>query len=186
MPAAPSSQVRTRTLLRMIRLSSSPYAPRDRFIHWTRCVMLVTASIALAYVIAALAFIIRWMHFWVRGPHFQPYLSILVTMQAVFLLWWACRHHARPLRLRSTIVYAIASGYVAGLMATVLYPLFQTDGIQQMRTALQFPATEAVIAFLWFPVRLLTWLFGGIAGGILVVLGRPWRQRTDQAIDSAG
>lgn len=165
--------VRLTTRLHIMRLSSSPHAPPGGAInHWARCVVLVTASIALAYLIAAVTFIVRWMHFWVRGPHFQPYLSILVTMQAVFLLWWACRHQAGPLRLRSTVAYAIASGYVAGLIATVLYPLFQIDGIQQIFTALQFPALEAAIALFWFPVRLLTWLFGGIAGAVLVVLSR--------------
>lgn len=165
----------------MMGPSSRPHAPLSgAFSHWARCVALVTASIALTYLIAALTFIIRWMHFWIRGPHFLPYFSIFVTMQAVFLLWWACRHQAGPLRLRSTVGYAIVSGYVAGLIAMVLHPLFQTDGIQQILTALQFPAIEAGIALFWFPVRLLTWLFGGIAGGILVLLSRRLRQRTTE------
>jgi len=32
------------------------------------------------------------------------------------------------------------------------------------------------VAFFWFPIRLATWLFGGITGGVMVLLSRRWRR----------
>jgi hypothetical protein len=138
--------------------------------------MLVTASLALAYLISAITFIIRWMHLWVRGPHFQPYVSIFVTMQAVFLLWWVCRHRAEELRFLSTVMYSMAAGYAAGLLAIAICPLFEADGAQERLTALQIPTIESAMTLFWFPVRLLTWLFGGMTGAILMLLSRRWGQ----------
>ena len=134
--------------------------------------MLVTASLALAYLISAITFIIRWMHLWVHGPHFQPYVSILLTTQAVFLLWWVSRHHAGQLRFFSTVMYSMAAGYAAGLLAIAICPLFEADGAQERLTVLQMPTIEAALTLFWFPVRLLTWLFGGITGAILMLLSR--------------
>ena len=74
------------------------------------------------------------------------------------------------------MAYAVASGYVAGVVAMVFHPVFQSDGIQHLLEGLKFPTVEAGIAFFWFPVRLATWLFGGLAGGIMLVLSRRWRR----------
>jgi hypothetical protein len=74
------------------------------------------------------------------------------------------------------MAYAVAAGYVAGLMAMICYPVFQSDGLQHMLAGLQFPTAEAAIAFCWFPVRLGTWLFGGLTGGMMLLLSRRWRR----------
>jgi len=74
------------------------------------------------------------------------------------------------------LMYSVVAGYVAGLIAMVLYLFFQSDGLQHMVEALRFPTIEAAIAFFWFPIRLLTWLFGGITGVTMLVLGRRWRR----------
>ena len=142
--------------------------------------MLVTASLALAYLISAITFIIRWMHLWVRGPHFQPYVSTFLAMQAVFLMWWVCRRHAEQLRFLSTVMYSMAAGYAAGLLALAICPLFEADAAQEAFTVLQCPTTESAIALFWFPVRLLSWLYGGITGGILILLSRRWKQQTGE------
>jgi len=95
----------------------------------------------------------------------------------LMFLWTSRRHHG-PLPVLWTIMYSVVSGYVAGLIAMVLYPVFQSDGLQHMVDALRFPTIEAVMAFFWFPIRLLTWLFGGIAGVTMVVLSRRWTRMT--------
>ncbi|HKT34605.1 MAG TPA: hypothetical protein VJR03_07220 [Nitrospira sp.] len=139
---------------------------------WGTRVLLVAGSLALAYLLAALIFLIRWIHFWIRGPHFLPYLAVMLTAQALLLLWWTSRHHKGRLRFLSTTIYSMAGGYVAGVTALVLYPIFQPDGLVQVVNALRFPTIDAGIAFFWFPVRLLTWTFGGISGVMLTVLSR--------------
>ena len=102
---------------------------------------------------------------------FWPRLLIL------FLIRLRC-HHTGQLPGISMILLGGVAGYVAGLIAFLLHPIFQENGLQQVLTTLQFPAREAVIAFLWFPVRLLSWLFGAITGLVMVVIsrrfGRHW------------
>lgn len=139
-------------------------------------VLLVVASLVLAYGIALVTFIIRWMHFWMRGPYFLSYLGVFLFTLALLLFWWTSRHHNGPLPVLSTAAYSIVAGYVAGIIAMVTYPLFQSDGVQHVLDALRFPTPEAAIAFFWFPVRLTTWLFGGITGGIMLLLSRRWRR----------
>ena len=139
-------------------------------------VLLVAASLASAYAIALATFMIRWMHFWIRGPYFFPYLMVFLAALALLLLWWTSRHHNRPLPVLSTVGYSVFAGYVAGLVAMGLHPVFQSSGVQHMLDALRFPTLEAAVAFFWFPVRLTTWLFGAMTGGIMVVLSRRWRR----------
>jgi fructose-specific phosphotransferase system IIC component len=91
---------------------------------------------------------------------------------ADLLLWWLSRHSYGPIPVLSTILYSILAGYAAGIIATTLYPIFQPDGVQHVLRSLQFPTVEAAVAFFWFPIRLLSWIFGGIAGLILVMLSR--------------
>ena len=74
------------------------------------------------------------------------------------------------------MTYAVAAGYVAGLSAMIWYPVFQSDGFQHMLAGLEFPTAEAAVAFFWFPVRLGTWLFGGLTGWTLLLLSRRWRR----------
>ncbi len=109
-----------------------------------------------------------------RGAYFLPYLFVFVTTLALLLLWWTSRRHHGQLPILSTIMYSVLAGYVAGLVAMVLYPIFQSDGLQYMVEGLRFPTIEAAIAFFWFPFRLLTWLFGGITGVTMLVLSRRW------------
>ncbi len=45
--------------------------------------LLVAASLLLAYGIALVTFIVRWIHFWMRGAYFQPYLFVFVTTLAL-------------------------------------------------------------------------------------------------------
>jgi hypothetical protein len=70
------------------------------------------------------------------------------------------------------IIFGGVVGYVAGLIAFLLHPIFQENGLHYILATLQFPAREAVIAFFWFPVRILSWLFGAITGTVLVLISR--------------
>jgi hypothetical protein len=138
--------------------------------------LLIAASLSLAYGIALMTFMIRWMHFWLRGPNFFSYLGVFLTALALLLFWWTSRHHTGPLPLLSTMGYAVVAGYVAGVIAMIVHPVFQSDGMQHLLEGLRFPAVDAVIAFFWFPVRLGTWVFGGVTGAILLLLSRRWRR----------
>jgi len=70
------------------------------------------------------------------------------------------------------VIFGGAAGYVAGLIAFLLHPIFQENGVNYVLATLQFPAREAVVAFFWFPVRLLSWLFGAITGMVMVLISR--------------
>lgn len=140
--------------------------------HLVRHVLLVGASLLLTYVLAFITLMIRWMNFWIRGSYFVSYQAIFLITLTIFLLGWLRRHHTGPLPVSSTILYSIVAGYVSGLIAMALYPITQPDGLQQVAIGLRFPTPEAVAAFLWFPVRMLAWLFGGIAGMVMLTMSR--------------
>ncbi|MDF0677193.1 MAG: hypothetical protein P0120_23070 [Nitrospira sp.] len=143
--------------------------------HLVKHVLLVVTSLLLTYVLAFITLMIRWMNFWIRGSYFVSYQAIFLITLTIFLLWWLRRHHTGPLPLSSTILYAMVVGYVSGLIAMTLYPISQPDGLQQVAMGLRFPTPEAVAAFLWFPVRMLAWLFGGIVGMVILTISRRFK-----------
>ena len=134
--------------------------------------MLVGVSLSLAYLISFLTFMDRWINFWLRGSYYFSYQVIFLTVLLIlFLVRLSCPHNGRPSGI-SMIIFGGAAGYVAGLIAFLLHPIFQENGLQQVLATLQFPAPEAVIAFFWFPVRLLSWLFGAVTGILIVAISR--------------
>ena len=138
-------------------------------------VMLVLVSLVLTYLIAFVTLMIRWMNFWIRGSYFVSYQTIFLITLTILMLGWLRRHHTGPLPVSSTILYSIVVGYVSGLIAMALYPISQPDGLQQVALGLRFPMPEAVAAFLWFPVRMLAWLLGGIAGLVILAMSRRFK-----------
>ncbi|HTL60249.1 MAG TPA: hypothetical protein VL261_01270 [Nitrospira sp.] len=162
-------------------MNHESYAPRSAASRLFRLgarkrLLLVAASLLLAYAIALVTFLIRWMHFWMRGPYFFSYIGVFLGALALLLFWWTSRHHTGPLPVLSTLTYAVAAGYLAGLSAMICYPLFQRDGFQHMLLGFDFPTFDAAVAFFWFPVRLGTWLFGGLSGATMLLLSRRWRR----------
>jgi len=135
-------------------------------------VILMGVSLALAYLIALLTFMNQWINFWLRGSYYLSYQAIFLTVLLIFFLVRLRCQHTGQLPGISMIMFGGAAGYVAGLIAFLLHPIFQENGVNQVLTTLQFPAREAVIAFFWFPVRLLSWLFGAITGMVMVVITR--------------
>jgi predicted neutral ceramidase superfamily lipid hydrolase len=146
--------------------------------HGWQHVILVGVSLSFAYLIAFLTFMNQWINFWLRGSYYLSYQAIFLTLLLVLFLVRLSRHHTgQQLPGISLIMFGGAAGYVAGLIAFLLHPIFQENGVHQVLATLQFPAREAVIAFLWFPVRLLSWLFGAITGILIVVFSRWFRTR---------
>jgi hypothetical protein len=143
-----------------------------RLSHSGQHVVLVGASLSLAYLIAFLTLMNRWVNFWLRGSYYLSYQAIFLTLLLVLFLVRLRRHHAEQFPGISMIIFGGVAGYVAGLIAFLLHPIFQESGVHQVLATLQFPAREAVIAFFWFPVRLLSWLFGAITGILIVVFSR--------------
>ena len=136
-------------------------------------VILVGVSLSLAYLIAFLTFMNQWINFWLRGSYYLSYQAIFLILLLVLFLVRLSRHHTgQQFPGISMIIFGGAAGYVAGLIAFLLHPIFQENGAHQVLVTLQFPAREAVVAFFWFPVRLLSWLFGAIAGLMMVVINR--------------
>jgi hypothetical protein len=140
-------------------------------------VILVGVSLSLAYLIALLTFMNQWINFWLRGSYYLSYQAIFLTVLLIFFLMRLRRLHSEQLPGISMIMFGGAAGYVAGLIAFVLHPIFQENGVHQVLATLQFPAREAVIAFFWFPVRLLSWLFGAITGMVMVLISRRFSTR---------
>ncbi|HEY6085827.1 MAG TPA: hypothetical protein VIU63_10555 [Nitrospira sp.] len=149
---------------------------RGQFHAIWRQLTIVAGSLALTYCIAFLTLMIRWMNFWIRGSYFISYQVIFLVILAALIVLWLTRYHNGPPPLLSTVIFSMCAGYVAGLFALILYPIFQENGFRQIMTSLQFPAPEAAVALLWFPVKLLSWLFGAMTGLISVVISR-WLRR---------
>jgi hypothetical protein len=143
-----------------------------RLSHGREHIMLVGVSLSIAYLIAFLSFMNRWISFWLRGSYYLSYQAIFLVLLLILFLIRLSRHHNGQLPGISMIIFGGVAGYLAGLIAFLLHPIFQEDGIHQVVATLQFPAREAVIAFFWFPVRLLSWLFGAITGVVMVVISR--------------
>jgi hypothetical protein len=108
----------------------------------------------------------------VRGSYYLSYQATLLTLLLILFLVRLSRHHNGQVPGISMIIFGGVAGYVAGLIAFLLHPIFQENGVQQVLATLQFPAREAVIAFFWSPVRLLSWLFGAMTGALMVVISR--------------
>lgn len=135
-------------------------------------VILVGVSLSLAYLIAFMTLMNRWINFWLRGSYYLSYQAIFLTVLVILFLVWLRRQHAGKLTGISMIIFGGVAGYVAGLIAFLLHPIFQENGLHHILTTLQFPAREAVIAFFWFPVRILSWLFGAVTGTVMVLISR--------------
>lgn len=141
-------------------------------------IILVVVSLSLAYLIAFMTLMNRWINFWIRGSYYLSYQAIFLTALAILFLVRLRRQRAGKPPGLSMILFGGVAGYVAGLIAFLLHPIFQENGLHQVLTTLQFPAREAVIAFFWFPMRILSWLFGSIMGTVMVLIsrrfGRHW------------
>ena len=129
-------------------------------------------SLSFAYLLAFLTFMSQWINFWLRGSCYLSYQAIFPTLLLVLFLLRLRRYQTGHLPGISMIIFGGVAGYVAGAIAFLLHPILQENGVHQVLIALQFPAREAVISFLWFPVRLLNWLFGAIIGLMMVVISR--------------
>src|SRR5215510_3662832 len=99
-------------------------------------IMLVGVSLSLAYLLAFLTFMNRWINFWLRGSYYLSYQAIFLTLLLILFLVRLNRHQTGTLPTISTIMFGGVAGYGAGLMAFLLHPIFQEDGLHQVLTTL--------------------------------------------------
>jgi hypothetical protein len=124
----------------------------------------------------------QWIGFWLRGSFYTAYQVIFVGALLPFGALLAVRYHKRPRSLLAMVLWGAVLGYVAGLVALLLHPLAQPDGLQLFVESLRISAPEALIAILWFPIKLLSWLYGAMMGLFIPLflrsIDRRQRKRT--------
>ena len=87
-------------------------------------------------------------------------------------MFLATRVQSRPVPLLPLTMWGTLLGYLAGLFAVLFHPLSQPDGARLFLDSLHITTPEALIALLWFPVRLLSWLIGAMTGLFIGILLR--------------
>ena len=91
-------------------------------------VILAGVSLSLAYLIAFLTLMNRWINFWIRGSYYFSYQAIFLTLLLIFFLVWLRRlHNGNPPGI-SIVLFGGEAGYLAGLLAFLLHPIFQGIG----------------------------------------------------------
>jgi hypothetical protein len=121
-------------------------------------------SLALSYAVAALTPINQWIALWLRESFYIAYQLFLMGMLLPCGVYLAARYHKRSDSALAMTVWGALLGYPAGLIALLFHPLVLPHGGQIFVESLRITTPEAVIAVLWFPVRLLSWLYGGMLG----------------------
>ena len=135
-------------------------------------------AVLCSAVIASVTPIHHRIEFWLRG-------SALIAYQGLFLVGLflagtilARRFQSRPSVL-PLILWGTAVGYLAGLFALLFHPLALSGGVRLFRDSLHITRLEALVALLWFPIRLLSWLLGAMTGLFIGILLRIFdRDRT--------
>ena len=111
------------------------------------------------------------MEFWLRGPALPAYEGVLFVALFLSGVWLIRRSHGRPGFL-GLLSWGTLLGYLAGLCALVLHPLLLSEGVRLFLDSLRLATPEAVTAFVWFPVRLLSWLLGAVTGLLIGIFLR--------------
>ena len=147
-----------------------------------RAWMVSSLSLALSYAIASLTPMNQWIGFWLRGSFYTAYQALLVAALLPCGALLAMRYHKRPRSLLAMALWGAVLGYLAGLVALLLHPLAQPNGLHLFVESLRISAPEALIAILWFPVKLLSWLSGAMMGLFIPLflrfIARSQRKRT--------
>jgi hypothetical protein len=129
-------------------------------------------SLAVSYAVASLTPMNGWVGFWIRGPFYAAYQAMLIGALLPCGALLAVRYHKRSLSLLAMTFWGAAMGYPAGLIALLLHPLVQADGVQLFVESLRITAPEAAVAILWFPIKLLSWMYGAMMGLFIPVASR--------------
>ncbi len=132
-------------------------------------------ALTLTFLIALVTPLHARTNFWLRGPFYMAYLALFLAMMLPLGAWLARGYHRRRHSFLAMILLGCVTGYLAGLLAFLLHPLLLPDGFPLFVDALGLTTPEAVIATLQFPIRLLSWLYGGIMAILLVGLMRLGR-----------
>lgn len=106
----------------------------------------------------------------------SAYQGLLLAGLFLGGMFLATRFQNRSSPLLPLTIWGTLLGYLAGLFAVLVHPLLQPDGVRLFLDSLHITTPEALIALLWFPVRLLSWLLGALTGlfiGILLPIIDP-------------
>jgi hypothetical protein len=144
--------------------------------HHRNTVILAGLSVFLAYLIALVTPLDQRTSFWLRGAHYIAYQAVFLPLLFVLLVIRLRRDHNTRGQTFASVLYGALAGYAAGLVATLVSPLFLEHDVAQFAQSLKLTTSAAWIAFFWFPVRLQSWLVGAIAALVLVLIGRHGRQ----------
>jgi hypothetical protein len=139
-------------------------------------VILAGLSVVLAYLIALVTPLDQRTDFWLRGAHYFAYQAVFLPLLFVLLVIRLRRDHNTRRRTFASVLYGALAGYAAGLVATLVFPLFLEHDVAQFAQSLKLTTRAAWIAFFWFPVRLQSWLVGAISAVMLILIGRYGRQ----------
>lgn len=129
-------------------------------------------SLAVSYAIAALTPMNQWVGFWLRGSFYTAYQVMLLGALLPCGALLAIHYHKRSPSLLAMTLWGAALGYPAGLVALLLHPLAQPDGVHLFVESLRIRAPEVVIATLWFPIKLLSWIYGAMLGLLIPAVSR--------------
>jgi hypothetical protein len=137
----------------------------------------IVGSLALAvgYAIASLTPWNQWVGFWLRGSFSTAYTAYQVLFVRALLpcgALLAVRYHRRQWSLVAMVLWDAAFGYLAGLFALLFHPLLQQDGVHLFVASLRITTPEAMVAIFWFPMRLLSRLFGVIMALLIPLVVR--------------
>jgi hypothetical protein len=129
-------------------------------------------SLAVSYAIASLTPMNQWIGFWLRGSFYTAYQVMLLGVLLPCGALLAIHYHKRSPSLLAMTLWGAVLGYPAGLVALLLHPLPLPDGVQLFAESLRMRAPEAVVATLWFPIKLLSWAYGAMLGLLIPAVSR--------------
>ncbi|HET6673698.1 MAG TPA: hypothetical protein VFG71_00090 [Nitrospiraceae bacterium] len=129
-------------------------------------------ALAISYAIASLTPLNQWIGFWLRGSFYTAYQVLFLGALWVWGALLAARYHKRSRSLAAMAMWGILFGYLAGLFALLFHPLLQQDGVHLFMESLRISTPEGAVAILWFPIRLLSWLYGAMLGLLIPLVVR--------------
>jgi hypothetical protein len=128
--------------------------------------VLVLASLALAFLVSELLGLNRFLRAWIEGRYFGTYMVTLTLSLAVTLGPVLTRKsRATKVNLSNSIWIGLVIGLPCGIVALILSPLLLGKGFGPANGALKHPFYLIVVGALS-----LGWLYGGLAAAICYLL----------------
>jgi hypothetical protein len=126
-------------------------------------------SVAVAYCIATLIGINRFAHAWIQDPWYREYEVVLLVLLVIELGSVAVFQKGLVKRWWLLIVCGFLAGWVNGSVAVIASIILHRQMVRIEHLG-RVPGGWALLMLL--PLPLMSWLLGGIAGAIMIVLSR--------------